>query len=73
MKTAKEMFSDLGFKIIYDSDNILEYYHNEMNYDIKFYLKKQRYQLGFQGYARSTNIDIHLIIHKQMQELGWIE
>ena len=85
MKTAKEMFEELGYEyihlvktILYDDD--VYYYKNELNprsdYNrIWFFLNKQEYSINklFMGSSAYIDIKLHHAIHQQMKELGWIE
>lgn len=79
MKTAKEMFEELGFikneSICYNEQHIL--YEKELN-DVCDILTIE-FVDGYYVYTSSWRVPmktykaIHLAIHKQMSELGWLD
>lgn len=87
MKTAKEMFEELGFYVDTHSEEIGIY---EFHKDIKFdgYSTKRvhfdlRSKLYYVYYAKGNNfgdfgecevtIELHNALTQQMKELGWLE
>lgn len=79
--TAKEMFEELGFKLYID--NVIEksyrIKHDEnfsgndpFNWDyVSFDLKDKTYKVD--SMIDGIDIKLHKAIHKQCDELGWIE
>lgn len=72
MKTAKEMFEELGYRSIETEVNkfYITYHNNTLNCTISFYPLPETYSIHSK-YALPK--EIHLAINQQMKELGWIE
>lgn len=75
MKTAKEMFEELGYTCLKTSTSIL--YMNDDDYEhrsIKFYLKDCTFDaVTNYNYALSIDFALFDAIQTQMKELGWFE
>lgn len=76
MKSAKEMFEEQGFS--YRSTNdVIEYLFRAINsrwyLKINFDLKKKNYFAIECDDCATIDMDIHKAIHKQLEELGWLE
>ena len=74
MKTAKEMFEELGYKVFEDNEPELDSYciviaTKEYNHSIIFNKKRKKIFFDY------TNIGIKELkaINKQISELGWNE
>ena len=89
MKSAKEMFENLGYKLIsYGDEKIIQYRINMDNNnfrDIVFNIKNKNFWYGdtrntyFYGYLRkehnfvATDMFLLQAINQQCKELGWLE
>lgn len=73
MKTAKELFEELGYKIVRDDDEFIKYesVSNEDLY-IVFY-KTYKVILGEPTYDYFCDMDLLKAINKQIEELKWNE
>lgn len=75
MKTAKEMFEELGYTEKFNTD-IIEWYEKAENC-ICFYKIKKSYESYYDGdegaMSVSLTIDEHKAIHQRMIELGWLK
>ena len=75
MKTAKDLFKELGYKrlpkrynknmILYENENMLK------NYKIIIYFSLSDKKIQFSPYYRYTMQELKAI-NKQCEELGWI-
>ena len=89
LKSAREMFEELGYKLISGDDNELINYRIDLDYNsfiqVVFNNNTKRYWSGetrktyFDGYLRKENtpigidLNLHKAINKQIEELGWDE
>lgn len=79
MKTAKEMFEEMGFRknesICYNNQHILYEKPVMDGTDILTVEFKDMYCVYSSSLFRpmKTYKDVHLAIHKQMIELGWLD
>ena len=66
MKTAKEMFEELGYEKLNTSDSVIAYIKvfDEIWFNVNLKSYASLYGIG---------IDVHKAIHQQMKELHWIE
>ena len=76
--SAKEMFEELGYKLIQDDMNWLRYGINISEwyeFDIEF--NKNNKNITFSGRkpsnGRMVDLDELKAINKQIEELGWLE
>ncbi len=70
MKTAKEMFEELGYKIVRDDEEFLDYETEE--YYISFWKHKKIFYKVEYGYdAGDITMQELKAINKQVEELGW--
>lgn len=74
MKTAKELFEELGYKAFGKSSEFVMYENQEHNYYITFKLSDRTIQI----YKPHTTFDLIFYkelqaINKQVEELGWNE
>lgn len=85
MKTAKEMFEELGFKKTKTYGRFIQFIKPcrplnwDSEYSIVFALKEKQYQVcvansrpNWTG-SMPVSIPLYLAITQQMKELGWIE
>jgi hypothetical protein len=70
MKSAKEMFEELGYEIITNDYLIITY---RKNCDIDFYKGSKAYGKWFNGNGEPILPIEHQAIHQQMKELNWLE
>lgn len=71
MKSAKELFEELGFKgIESDYSLIYRYMGTEIDCEVHFYLTTKEYEYTVENYV--INMKLHKAIHKQCEELGWL-
>ena len=87
MKTAKEMFEEMGFERdfsnyfnLLDMDNVIKYTRENglVTYSVIFYLKEKQYAAMFNnmhihGQRLFVDIKLHQAITQQMKELGWLK
>lgn len=66
---AKEMFGDLGYKVVFDTETSLIYEMTGFKSQVIFHHFSRKYSL----YALSSSVKLHQAITQQMKELGWIE
>lgn len=73
MKTAKEMFEKLGYKIIKDDECLLIY--ADIFFQIEFLkiIKEVGCYYGKSGIGNSISVPILKAINQQYKELGWFE
>ena len=71
MKSAKELFKELGFERDDRYADRIEYYDGD-GYRVIFNLVTREYAFGNHGYYYYIDIELHRAIHKQMEELQWI-
>ena len=69
---AKEMFEELGYKMICDDVNFI-IYNFEGVFEIRFYKPQQDFSIYCSDETYNT-IDINELqaINKQVEELGWL-
>lgn len=73
MKSAKEMFEELGYKLIQD-DAIWLIYNFDNKFNIEFYKPQQNIHVGTKEALFSTIYTDDLqAINKQIEELGWLD
>lgn len=74
MKTAREMFEELGYKKLERLDfNHHIGYEKGRNY-IWFHIPTKTYiSNDSYNYKRDITLEEHKAIHQQLKELGWIE
>lgn len=71
MKSAKEMFEELGYEYVESYDkNLIDYYkkYNNLNFEILFNKEEKTFYFTY-----VTKVDYKLLqaINKQVEELGW--
>ena len=67
MKSAKELFEELGFDLV-ETTPYMMYYHNEENdVYIWFYNNSKTIEI-----VNEFTLDILQVINKQVNELGWL-
>lgn len=76
MKTAKEMFEGIGYKLseAYSEDTLISYFDGKKNITIEFYIKKKQFRKA-RGVFDCVDIkesELKAII-QQCKELGWLE
>lgn len=76
MKTAREMFEEIGYKLseAYSEDTLICYFDGKKNITIEFYIKKKRFRKA-RGVFDCVDIkesELKAII-QQCKELGWLE
>lgn len=78
MKTAKEMFKELGYEKEVTGSEIMD--ENFIGYENKKenkYIGFRRWYKDFHAFEDKGDIDIDMptfkAIHKQLEELGWLE
>lgn len=71
MKSAKEMFEELGYKKICDDVNYIIYNYDGA-FEIRFYKPQQNFSIYYEDEIYNT-IDIKELqaINRQITELGW--
>lgn len=72
MKSAKELFKELGYERDDRYADRIEYYDGD-GYRAIFNLVTREYAFGNHGYYYYIDIELHRAITKQMEELGWLE
>lgn len=76
MKTAKEMFEGIGYKLseAYSEDTLISYFDGKKNITIEFCIKNKQFRKA-KGVFDCVNISIPELkaIQKQCKELGWLE
>lgn len=76
MKTAREMFEEIGYKLseAYSEDTLISYFDGKKNITIEFCVKNKRFRKA-KGVFDCVNISIPELkaIQKQCKELGWLE
>lgn len=74
--TAREMFEGIGYKLseAYSEDTLISYFDGKKNITIEFCIKDKRFRKA-KGVFDCVNISIPELkaIHKQCEELGWLE
>ena len=78
MKSAKEMFSDLGYEYYRDSHSILyirSYGNRAIWHDcvVTFNTVHKEYAVNDNDEYAFIGIELHKAIHKQLEELGWLK
>lgn len=69
---AKEMFEKLGYLILENEWSIIFLDKgNETEFRVSFYKGENVYLV--QTFNSVVSLELHLAIHQQMKELGWIE
>lgn len=79
--TAREMFEDIGFICGYRFKDIVSYRlfcAHELMVEITFLIPEERYFITQnKNYFDNSHMffepEIHKAIHKQLEELGWLE
>ena len=66
MKSAKEMFEELGFDLVETTPYMVYYYNEENDIYIWFYNNGKTIEI-VNGFA----LDTSKAINKQVEELGW--
>lgn len=66
MKSAKELFKELGYDLV-ETTSYMVYYHNEEN-DIYIWFYNNRKTIEI---VNEFTLDILKAINKQVEELGW--
>lgn len=73
---AKEMFEGIGYKLseAYSEDTLISYFDGKKNITIEFCIKNKQFRKA-KGVFDCVNISIPELkaIHKQCEELGWLE
>ena len=67
MKSAKELFEELGFDLV-ETTPYMMYYHNEEN-DVYIWLYNKRKPIEI---VNEFTLDILQAINQQVNELGWL-
>lgn len=73
---AKEMFEKLNYELKSKNGEYLDYQLKNKNIDsdhIVFELQEKAYYHEECDEAGITSIALHLAIHKQLKELGWLD
>ena len=73
-KTATEMFEKLGFIKKYYWDGLYLYYEKEY-FSVSFSVDGKTYSINLGGTDDIAEVtpQIHKAIHKQLEELGWLD
>lgn len=76
MKTAKEMFEGIGYKLseAYSEDTLISYFDGKKNITIEFYIKNKQFKKakGVFDCVAIKESELKAII-QQCKELGWLE
>lgn len=76
MKTAKEMFEGIGYKLseAYSEDTLISYFDDKKNITIEFYIKNKQFKKakGVFDCVAIKESELKAII-QQCKELGWLE
>lgn len=76
MKTAKEMFEGIGYKLseAYSEDTLISYFDGKKNITIEFYIKNKQFKKakGVFDCVAIKESELKAII-QQCIELGWLE
>lgn len=76
MMNAREMFEGIGYKLseAYSEDTLISYFDGKKNITIEFCIKNKQFRKA-KGVFDCVNISIPELnaIHKQCEELGWLE
>lgn len=79
MKSAKDMFEELGYSLKVDNNNLIEYSkkdcgHIAFDFDIetKRFYSRYSFSSSIKSTAHSITLDEFEAVQKQMEELGWI-
>lgn len=76
MKTAKEMFEGIGYKLseAYSEDTLISYFDGKKNITIEFYIKNKQFKKakGVFDCVAIKESELKEII-QQCKELGWLE
>jgi hypothetical protein len=70
MKTAKEMFEELGFEKINENDNVIQWYFEEEDYEFCFWKDDKEIELPTRTWFTLSFKELQAI-NKQVEELGW--
>ncbi len=81
MKSAQEMFEDIGFMEGYHFKDFISYRlfcDHELMVEVSFLVPDKRYYITKnKNYFDNSHMffepEIHKAIHKQLEELGWLE
>lgn len=78
MKTAKEMFEELGYKIYFESSVMITYEKKSNSKKsskyIQFYFEDKKFYIGSEGkFAQGFTFKELQAINKQVEELGWLD
>ena len=86
-KPAKEMFKELGYKLDYEGDTLIEYrkyFYKDTDYSntdgfavASFDLTDKEYFVEYfdsneDNYVVAVSVDLHKAIVQQVKELGWL-
>lgn len=69
--SAKEMFEELGYKVLGKYDDVITYYNVEYDRYIYFYLLAHIIEIGNED--KEFNYEELQAINKQVEELKWLE
>ncbi|MDL2276362.1 NUDIX hydrolase [Breznakia sp. OttesenSCG-928-G09] len=77
MKTAREMFEELGYKLT-ESDSSLCYEFRKFRIEFDFNFKEYTFYEFDKEYPTlqevvSVDVKEHKAIHQQLKELGWLD
>ena len=83
MKTAKEMFEELGYEYSYDDTSDLMIYKKEGfitihtiyfdKFDINFQSVGNPIKNKHHSFSHNVDKEVFTVIHQQMKELGWLD
>ena len=81
IKTAKEMFEELGYSYEYEYDDLIEckkyFTKTKVTMVIQFDIEYKEYIIKLKNapmtISASIDLEEHKAIQQQMKELGWIE
>ena len=67
MKSAKELFKELGYDLVETTPYMMYYYNEENDIYIWFYNKRKTIEI-----VNEFTLDILQAINQQVNELGWL-
>lgn len=76
MLSAQEMFQKQGFRLIENSDRIIEYFYDICDGNgigVRFYKFDHSYKIYSIGFNCSVSVKLHNAIHQQLKELNWMD
>ena len=67
MKSAKDLFEELGYELVETTPYMMYYYNEENDVYIWFYNKRKTIEI-----VNEFTLDILQAINQQVNELGWL-